>query len=145
MRNIKIASLKQKERKGIMKSCEELYQEAQKDPSYWTAKVTHSFAISLNNMMVKKNVTKTDLAKKVGVSKAYITKVLRGEANFTVETMVKFSMTLGCVIEDIHFLRSHTKGTTFSPQKSSPIAPKKGKKLFPTYSLHNNIGNGTKA
>jgi len=109
-----------------MKSCEELYQKAQKDPSYWTAKVTHSFAISLNNMMAEKNVTKTDLANKVGVSKAYITKVLRGEANFTVETMVKFAMALGCVIEDIHFLNSHTDGTMFSPQKSSSIALKKG-------------------
>ncbi len=115
-----------------MKSCEELYQEAQKDPAYWTAKVTHSFAISLNNMMIKKNVTRTDLAKKVGVSKAYITKVLRGEVNFTIETMVKFAMALECVIEDIHFLNSHTDGTIFSPQKSSSIAPKKGKKLFPT-------------
>ena len=91
-----------------MKSYEDLYQEAQKDHSYWTAKVTHSFSISLNNMMVEKNITKTDLAKKIGVSKAYITKVLRGEANYTVETMVKFSMALGCVIEDIRFLNRQT-------------------------------------
>ena len=99
-----------------MKSYEELYKEAQKDPAYWTAKVTHSFAISLNNMMVEKNITKTELAKKIGVSKAYITKVLRGEANFTVETMVKFSMALDCVIDDIHFLNPQSDGTTFSSQ-----------------------------
>ena len=37
-----------------MRSYEELYQEAQKDPAYWTAKVTHSFAISLNNLMLEK-------------------------------------------------------------------------------------------
>ena len=108
-----------------MKSYEELYQEAQKDPAYWAAKVTHSFAISLNNMMVKKNITKTDLAKKIGVSKAYITKVLRGEVNFTVETMVKFSMALGCVIEDIRFLNTQTDWATISSQKSSSILPTK--------------------
>lgn len=112
-----------------MRSYEELYQEAQKDPAYWTAKVTHSFAISLNNLMLEKNITKTDLAKKIGVSKAYITKVLRGEDNFTVETMVKFAMALDCVIEDIRFLNTQTDWATFSSQKFSSIPPTKGIRL----------------
>ncbi|MHB8368649.1 MAG: helix-turn-helix domain-containing protein [Leptospirales bacterium] len=108
-----------------MKAYEDLYKEAQKDPAYWTAKVTHSFAISINNMMVEKNITKTDLAKKIGVSKAYITKVLRGEANFTVETMVKFSMALGCVIDDIRFLNTQTNLAPISSQRFSFIPPTK--------------------
>lgn len=126
-----------------MKSYEELYQEAQKDPAYWTAKVTHSFAISINNMMVEKNITKTDLAKKIGVSKAYITKVLRGEANFTVETMVKFSMALGYVIEDIRFLNAQTDSTTFSSQKYSSIPPRKGIRLCEDHNLVNSTGKLT--
>lgn len=126
-----------------MKSYKEVCQEAQKDPAYWTAKVTHSFAISINNMMVEKNITKTDLAKKIGVSKAYFTKVLRGEANFTVETMVKFSMALGCVIEDIRFLNIKTDSTTFSSDKYSSIPQGKGIKLQEDQNLINNTVNLT--
>ncbi len=126
-----------------MKSYEELYQEAQKDPAYWTAKVTHSFAISLNNMMVEKKITKTDLAKKIGVSKAYITKVLRGEANFTVETMVKFSMALGCVIDDIRFLNAQTDWASFPSQKSSSILATKVVSLHEDHSVVNNVGKLT--
>ena len=81
-------------------------------------------------MMVEKNITKTDLAKKIGFSKAYITKVLRGEENFTVETMVKFSMALGCVIEDIRFLNTQTDWATISSQKFSSIPPTKGIRLY---------------
>ena len=47
-----------------MKSYEEIYQEAQKDSTYWTAKVTHSFAISINNMMVEKILQKPTLQRK---------------------------------------------------------------------------------
>ena len=94
-------------------------------------------------MMVEKNITKTDLAKKIGVSKAYITKVLRGEANFTVETMVKFSMALGCVIEDIRFLNTQTDWATFSSQKSSSILATKVVSLHEDHSVVNNVGKLT--
>ena len=85
----------------IMNPFEKLYHEARNDPYYWSAGVTHSFAIEMTKVMKMKNVSKTDLAKKVGVSKAYVTKILKGDVNFTVETMVKFAMAVGCVIEDI--------------------------------------------
>ncbi|MGL4398710.1 MAG: helix-turn-helix domain-containing protein, partial [Luteolibacter sp.] len=39
---------------------------------------------------------RTALADKIGSSPAYITKILRGETNFTLDSMVKIATALGC-------------------------------------------------
>jgi transcriptional regulator with XRE-family HTH domain len=44
--------------------------------------------------MKSKEVTRSQLAKKLGTSPAYITKVFRGDANFTIESMVRFCRAL---------------------------------------------------
>jgi transcriptional regulator with XRE-family HTH domain len=36
------------------------------------------------------------LAEKIGSSPAYVTKILRGETNFTLDSMVKIATALGC-------------------------------------------------
>jgi plasmid maintenance system antidote protein VapI len=41
-------------------------------------------------------ITRAALAKKIGVAPAYVTKILRGETNFTLDTMVKIAHALGC-------------------------------------------------
>ena len=41
------------------------------------------------------NLSYADLAEKIGTSAAYITKVFRGDANFTIESMAKLSRATG--------------------------------------------------
>jgi transcriptional regulator with XRE-family HTH domain len=41
-------------------------------------------------------LTRTALAEKIGSSPAYITKILRGDTNFTLDSMVKIATALGC-------------------------------------------------
>lgn len=46
--------------------------------------------------MKSSGLTRTALAEKIGSSPAYITKILRGDTNFTLDSMVKIATALGC-------------------------------------------------
>ncbi len=46
--------------------------------------------------MKSSGLTRTALAEKIGASPAYITKILRGDTNFTLDSMVKIATALGC-------------------------------------------------
>lgn len=57
-------------------------------------KVEHNkngFAIELECFMRRKNIKRVDLAERAGFTPAYVTKVLRGDANFTIESMTKLA------------------------------------------------------
>lgn len=57
-------------------------------------KLMVQFARQIETLRKQRGLKKKDLAKKVGVSQAYITKVMQGEANYTLETMAKFAHAL---------------------------------------------------
>ena len=71
------------------KSFKELINEAKERDTYWAASVILDFTEGLNKIMKANGVTRSDLARRLGVSPAYISKVLRGNVNFTVDTMVR--------------------------------------------------------
>ena len=54
------------------------------------------FTEDLVAFMKTSGFTRTALAQKIGSSPAYITKILRGETNFTLDSMVKIATALGC-------------------------------------------------
>ncbi len=47
------------------------------------------FALALNKLMERHSVTHEVLAERLGVSLPMITKILRGDTNLTIETMVR--------------------------------------------------------
>src|SRR5262245_10925539 len=53
------------------------------------------FALELKRMMDHGQVKNFELADRLGVSKPMISKLLRGDANVTIETMVKASRAVG--------------------------------------------------
>ena len=65
------------------------FEKAKKNDSYWINLITLKFATSLWDAMQKKNIKSSELARLIGKSPAYITKVLRGDTNYTVETLYK--------------------------------------------------------
>lgn len=75
------------------------FEEAKKKDSYWVNMITLQFATSLWEKMQKNNIKRSELAKIIGKSPAYITKVLRGDANYTVETLYKLSKAVGCKLD----------------------------------------------
>jgi len=70
-----------------------------------TARQTHSyraegtsirFTEELVARMKASGLTRSALAEKIGSSPAYITKILRGDTNFTLDSMVRIADALGC-------------------------------------------------
>lgn len=58
-------------------------------------KVKLEFVRSLNRLMTLNNIKPSDLAAKLDTSSAYISKALRGDTNFTIDSMVKLSNAVG--------------------------------------------------
>lgn len=63
------------------------------DYGFETAK--RDFSAELNRLFKESGMTRVDLATKIGSSPAYITKVFRGNINFTLKSMVKLVGALG--------------------------------------------------
>lgn len=62
---------------------------------YWVEKLKLDFTKALSGQMRRKGLKKGDLAKKLDLSAPYMTKVMRGDENFTIETMVKLARAAG--------------------------------------------------
>jgi transcriptional regulator with XRE-family HTH domain len=69
------------------------------------ARETHTFKVEtakmeftedLVRLMNERGFSNSDLARAIGVNPAYITKILRGTSNFTLDTMVKIATALDC-------------------------------------------------
>jgi len=68
---------------------------------YWAEGAVLDFTGDLARLMDANDISRAELAKRVGTSPAYITKIFSGQANFTIETMTKFALALD------HALRIH--------------------------------------
>ena len=68
---------------------------AKKRDNYWIEDAKIEFALSFEHFLDKSGMNKAELAKRLDVSPAYISKVLRGDANVTIETMVKLIRAVG--------------------------------------------------
>ena len=76
------------------RSFKKLFDEARKHLDYWVAGAEIEFTEELFRVMEEKKVNRSELARRIGTSQAYVTKVLRGNANFTLSTMVKLAQAL---------------------------------------------------
>ena len=70
---------------------------AERDPAYWKDTAITDFTGDLHARMKKFNVTQSELARRLGTSRPYVTKLLSG-SNFTLHTMVKLAMALDAVV-----------------------------------------------
>lgn len=77
------------------KSFDELYKEARQKDAYRVADAIYSFTEELNRIAQLEGVSRAELARRLGTSAAYITKVFRGDVNFTVESMVLLAGAVG--------------------------------------------------
>ncbi len=77
------------------KSFRELFDEAKGRDTYWASSLVLDFTEGLHNIMEANGITRSDLARRLGVSPAYITKALRGNVNFTVDSMVRLVRAAG--------------------------------------------------
>ena len=77
----------------------QLIQEWEKDPVFNTEEVLLYFTEQICQLMEKKGIDRAELARRLGTSRAYITKLLNGYPNLTLQTMVKIALALDEKIE----------------------------------------------
>jgi len=77
-----------------MEKYQQMFDEAVASPEAWVDGPIVEFTEDLCRLMKEKNVSRAELAKKIGTSRAYVTKLLGGNANFTLATMVKLAFAL---------------------------------------------------
>lgn len=83
-------------------SFNKLFAKIEQALSYKKEKAKIDFTIELQSLMEKSRVTRADLARELNKSNAYVTQILRGERNFTIETMVELAEALESNLA-IHF------------------------------------------
>ncbi len=72
--------------------------EARNSLTYHTEGAILEFTDELIRLMDEQNMSRADLAAAIGSSPAYITKVLGGNANFTLATMTKLARALDATV-----------------------------------------------
>lgn len=78
-----------------------LVKEAVNSEDYDFEKLAYSFARSIISCLKNKNLSQKDLARKLKVSEAWVSKVLSGDSNLTFKTMIKIARSLDCKVNDI--------------------------------------------
>jgi transcriptional regulator with XRE-family HTH domain len=77
-------------------SFDDIFAKAQDNPRFWEEMSILDFTESVAKQLESLNFTRMDLASKMGVSPAFITKLMCGKNNFTLRTMVKVARSLDC-------------------------------------------------
>jgi transcriptional regulator with XRE-family HTH domain len=80
------------------KSFTDLSREAERHDDYRVAGLVTEFTECLSRRMEEHGVSRTELARRLGTSQAYVTKVLRGNVNFTLATLVKLALAVGAEV-----------------------------------------------
>ncbi|HEU4652877.1 MAG TPA: helix-turn-helix transcriptional regulator [Steroidobacteraceae bacterium] len=62
---------------------------------YWSQAAMRHFVMEIDTRMKAADISRAALAEKMGTTPAYVTKVMRGDVNFTLETMTKIAMAVG--------------------------------------------------
>lgn len=80
------------------KSFGQLYAKLEPTPAYQAEKLAVAFLAELNAFMQAHKLSNAELARRAGVSPAYITKVFRGPSNLSIETLTKLADAVGCKV-----------------------------------------------
>lgn len=74
---------------------QKLFRDAEASSEYWAEVAIGDFTEEICRLLDEKPTTRAELARRLGTTPAYVTKVLRGNANFTLASMAKIALALG--------------------------------------------------
>jgi transcriptional regulator with XRE-family HTH domain len=92
--------------------------EAKRDETYYVYKLMNDVTTMFLKAMKVKNVNQSELAKRMGVSKSSVSRILSGNRNMTLETLAKMAFALDCkvdvqlkplMVEDLEKIQIDTK------------------------------------
>ncbi|AVL70886.1 hypothetical protein CEQ07_05320 [Oligella urethralis] len=92
---------------------ENLYEEYQKDELFWEIEAKHDFAMALLEIIMDEGMTQAEFAQKLGKSSAYVSKLLSGNENPSIKTMVNCVRKLNRKLS-IQLIKEDVKGNTIS-------------------------------
>jgi transcriptional regulator with XRE-family HTH domain len=72
-----------------------LIERIESSPEYGVDVAMLQFTDELNRSMVAQGISRAELARRIGASPAYVTKIMRGDANLTLASMVKLAGAVG--------------------------------------------------
>jgi transcriptional regulator with XRE-family HTH domain len=72
---------------------------ARRSVTYLAEKCVLQYTGEIDRLMEKRQLSRAELGRRIGASPAYVTKVLRGETNLTIKTMVSLADALGARVE----------------------------------------------
>ena len=72
-------------------------EEALRSPEYWFEDAQDELYRQVVNYMEREGINQTQLAERLGVTKGYISQVLKGEFNYTLKKFIDLSLAVGMV------------------------------------------------
>jgi transcriptional regulator with XRE-family HTH domain len=112
--------------------------EAETSIHYWMHGPVVELTEDLSRRMKEQKISRAELARRMGTSRAYITKLLSGDANFTLQTMVKLALAVNGVLH-LHIADKDAatrwndqaspgpEATAENPENTTPKARKKAR------------------
>ncbi|MBN2164309.1 MAG: helix-turn-helix transcriptional regulator [Pontiellaceae bacterium] len=82
-------------------SFEDALQKARKSSDYYQEKLLMDISSRLINALEDQGLKRKELAERLGVTPTYVTNVLRGHANLSIESLAKFAFALGLKWEPV--------------------------------------------
>lgn len=79
----------------LSKALQSMENRAKQHDAYWITRAKLDFSVMLESCRRFADLSYKALAEKLGTSPAYVTKVFRGDANLTIESMVKLARATG--------------------------------------------------
>jgi transcriptional regulator with XRE-family HTH domain len=70
-------------------------EEIVKRPEYWLETIQNEIYRQVSTYLKENKMTQTQLAMQFGVSKGYISQIMKGEFNYTLKTLIEISLAVG--------------------------------------------------
>jgi transcriptional regulator with XRE-family HTH domain len=103
-------------------SFSELFERAKTRDRYWVERAMLDFTEEIVARMEQLGVSKSELANRLGKTPPFVTKLLRGSNNFTLETMVKVARQLKSEVR-VHLQPEGTMSEWIDVLKKEPPEP----------------------
>lgn len=87
------------ERKTTSEQFSDLLQRAEQSDAFQIDRLKLEISERIYATMKQQRTSNAELARRLGKSRAYVTKLLRGTTNFTLESLVRIGRALSCEVE----------------------------------------------
>jgi transcriptional regulator with XRE-family HTH domain len=79
----------------INRQVDEFINSSKEGLSWWVIQLKLDFALQLDKLLEEKGMSQAEFARNLGKSEPYVTKVLRGDSNLTMESMASLARAAG--------------------------------------------------